>query len=77
MLQNENLILSRKIVEHLMSKEKMKDDLEGISLAIYESGITNVSKKLNMILSQLISKGIIIQTVDHHNKKYYNLTKHN
>ena len=71
---DENIITS-KIIDHLKLKEKKRDDLNGIILAIYESEIKNLHYKVAQTLANMIRKRIIDEFKDSNGKTYYRLTK--
>ena len=52
----------------------MKDDLNGITLAIYETEMSKLSERFMITLSHLIEKGIITKSENQDKKIYYQLT---
>ena len=67
--------LSHKIIEHLMSKENMQDDLSGLVLDIYAKEMKQLSEKIIKHLAGLKENGIIIEHKDEKGNLYYKLLK--
>ena len=67
--------LSERIIEHLMLKEEMQDDLEGIVVGIYNKEMEKLSERITKSLSDLITKGKITIIKIHNGKRIYQLTK--
>lgn len=74
MITDEEKILFNRIIEHLKLKKDMKDDLNGITLAIYETEMSKLSERFMITLSHLIEKGIITKSENQDKKIYYQLT---
>lgn len=75
MSEYDQTFLSHKIIEHLMSKENMQDDISGLVLDIYEKEMKQLSEKIIKHLSELKEKGIITEYKDGKGKQYYKLLK--
>ena len=72
MIVDEEKILFNKIIEHLKHKKDMKDDLNGLTLTIYETEMSKLSERFMKTLALLIEKGII-KSQDRNGKTYYQL----
>ncbi len=75
MIYTEQIEFSERIIEHLMNKEQMSDDLEGIVLGIYDKEMKKLSEKIMKSLSCLVAKRKIIETKGMDGKMVYQLLK--
>ena len=74
MIYSDQSKLSKRIIEHLMLRAEMKDDLEGIAIGIYDREIKELSMEIDRSLKNLINKGIIVlSNVTKDGKQYYQL----
>jgi hypothetical protein len=69
--------ISDLIIQHLLKKNDHKDDLEGISLFVYETDLNELSKRVLEKIRKLISEGVISEYDDTNGKKYYSLNHPN
>jgi len=65
--------LSERIIEHLISKDNMQDDLEGIVLGIYDKEMKRLSERILCGLSDLVAKKKIIEIKRKNEKRIYQL----
>ena len=72
--KGDTIDMTQKIIDHLLSTNNKKDDLEGLTLALYNKEMKNLSKVINNTLSQLVSKGIIKQVKNHNGQSYFKLS---
>ncbi len=75
MNNNNQINLSKRIIEHLRLNKDRRDELDGIVIAIYEKEMKKLSEKIIYNLAEFIAKGIIIENVDQNGKRYYKLIK--
>ena len=66
--------ISRNIIEHLMSRDNMQDDLSEIALAVYNKEINKLSDKVVDQITILMHKGIV-ERVNQNDKSYYKLVR--
>ena len=74
MIADQEKILFNRIIEHLKHKKDMRDDLNGITLAIYNTEMSKLSERFMITLSHLIEKGIITKSENQDKKIYYQQT---
>lgn len=72
--KGDSIEMTQKIIDHLLSANDQKDDLKGLTLALYNKEIKNLSKVIYNTLSQLVSKGIIKQVKNHNGRSYFKLS---
>ena len=65
------------IIQHLLKKKDHKDDLEGISLFVYENELKNLSNEIMSTISDLISKGLLKELKNSSGQKCYQLSDSN
>ena len=65
--------LTERIIEHLMNKENMQDDLEGIVLGIYDMEMKKLSERILHSLSDLVVNKKIIEIKRKNGKRVYQL----
>lgn len=75
MIYTEQIEFSERIIEHLMNREQMSDDLEGIVLGIYDMEMKKLSEKIMESLSGLVAKRKIIEIKGMNGKMVYQLLK--
>ena len=68
------LDISKNIIEHLMSRDKMQDDLSEIALAVYNKEISKLSDRVVDQLTILMHKGII-KRINENDISYYKLVR--
>jgi hypothetical protein len=61
------------IIQHLLKKQDHTDDLEGISLFVYESVLNELSERVLSTISKLIAQGILVEITTLNGKKNYEL----
>jgi len=71
----DSIDMTQRIIDHLLSAKDQKDDLKGLTLALYNKEMKNLSKIITYNLSQLISKDIIIKQKSHNGKTYFKLSR--
>ena len=72
--KGDSIDMTQKIIDHLLSANGKKDDLKGLTLALYNEEMKNLSEVITRTLSQLISKGIIKQVKNHNGRSYFKLS---
>jgi hypothetical protein len=72
--KGDSIDMTQKIIDHLLSANGQKDDLEGLTLSLYNKEMKNLSKVITNTLSQLVSKGIIKQIKNHNGRRYFKLS---
>jgi hypothetical protein len=75
--ENEIKNISSIIVQHLQEKKDHKDDLEGITLSIYEKKIRSITDEITSAVNDLLQQGLIIESNNHSGQKIYKLSKDN
>ena len=68
------LDISKNIIEHLMSRDKMQDDLSEIALAVYNKEISKLSDRVVDQLTIIMHKGII-KRINENDISYYKLVR--
>lgn len=66
--------MSRRIIKHLLDKKDHTDDLDGITLFVYENEVKELSDKVITTIGDLLSKGLLIESVHPSGKNYYQLS---
>lgn len=66
--------ISRSIIEHLLSRDNMQDDLSEIALAVYNKEINKLSDKVVDQLTILMHKGIV-ERITQNDRSYYKLVR--
>jgi hypothetical protein len=66
--------ISRSIIEHLLSRDNMQDDLSEIALAVYNKEIIKLSDKVVDQLTILMHKGIVERIIQN-DRSYYKLVR--
>jgi len=66
--------LSDGIIQHLLQKKDHKDDLEGITLFIYEKELKNLSNEIMDVLADLVTHDLLVEYEHPEGKKYYLIT---
>jgi hypothetical protein len=66
--------ISENIIEHLMSRDNMQDDLSEIALAVYNKEINKLSERVVDQLTILMHKGII-KRINENDRSYYKLVR--
>ena len=67
--------VAQRIIEHLKLKNYRGDDLDGITIAIYDQEMKVLSRQIVKDLAELITEGIISETMDQDGKRRYKLVK--
>lgn len=62
------------IIQHLLRKKDHQDDLEGISLFIYEKELKNLSSEIISAINELVSKGLLKELENPSGQKSYQLS---
>ena len=62
------------IIQHLLNNKDHIDDIEGISLFVYNKEIKNLSDEILAEILELISNGLVVEREDFPDKKYYQLS---
>jgi|WetSurMetagenome_2_1015567.scaffolds.fasta_scaffold56293_2 hypothetical protein len=63
--------LSDGIIQHLLERKDHKDDIEGITLFIYEKELKNLSNEIMDVLADLVTHDLLVEHEDTEGKKYY------
>ena len=66
--------ISENIIEHLMSRDNMQDDLSEIALVVYNKEINKLSERVVDQLTILMHKGII-KRINKNDRSYYKLVR--
>ena len=66
--------MSDNIIQHLLQKKDHKDDLEGISLFVYEKELKNLSGEIISTIGDLVSKGLLKELKNSSGQKCYPLS---
>jgi hypothetical protein len=66
--------ISRSIIEHLLSRDNMQDNISEIALAVYNKEINKLSDEVVDNITILMHKGIV-ERVNKNDKSYYKLVK--
>ena len=66
--------ISRSIIEHLLSRDNMQDDLSEIALAVYNKEISKLSDRVIDQLTILMHKGII-KRINQNDRSYFKLIR--
>ena len=75
MCDEQNIDLSKKIIEYLSRKDDQKDDFEGITLFVYEKETKELSGMVLNAIGDLLSKGLLKESEDLTGRKYYHLSE--
>ena len=62
------------IIQHLLTKQDHKDDLEGISLFVYENELNELAGQIVVAVRNLIAKGMIKESESLSGKNQYQLS---
>jgi hypothetical protein len=66
--------INQRIIQHLMEKKGHKDNIEGITLMIYEKEIKHLSDQIMDAIFDLLSRGLIVESSSSSGQKYYQLS---
>ncbi len=62
------------IIQHLLKKKDHKDDLEGISIFVYEKELENLSGEIMSTIGDLVAKGLLKVSENSVGQKKYQLS---
>jgi predicted transcriptional regulator with HTH domain len=63
------------IIQHLLDTKDHKDDLDGISLSVFDKEMKNLSDDILTGIEELVSKGLIVECKNSSGEKYYRLSE--
>lgn len=89
MLKNKNILegfrlkksndtdMKQKIIDHLQSIHNQQDDLKGLTLALYNKEMKNLSDVIVNTISRLITTGVLKEIKTKNGNRYYKLLDSN